>query len=448
MSAVAGLAKEKGFQVTGSDAGIYDPAKSVLDKYSIRYSTEYNASNLESVDLIVTTSAVDPEKNPEVKAAIEKNIPIKSFAELLAEFVKDKKQIMVVGTHGKGTTSGLISYVLKNGSDSSFFVGGVLTDLNTNFHFGKGEYFVLEGDEYKANFDDNRAKFLFFQPEVLLINNLEYDHPDLYPDFESYKKAFRTLAESLPETSLIVYNADDKNVAEVIAGAKAKKIPFGIINVDVKYGTNVSTNRGDGLFNYVVRTGEDSFEFNTKLPGLVYTYDNLGAISVLLELGIDHADLKKLVEEYSGIKRRYEILSEGDFVVVDDYAHHPTAVKQTLEATRSKYPDRRIVCFFEPHTYSRTLETLPELQNAFNSADLVYLAEVYPAREQRLPTSIKGEEVVEKVREKHNSVFFVKDRTDALEQYSKEAKKGDVVVVMAVGSFNTLAYDLKEKYGK
>ncbi|GAC1412466.1 MAG: UDP-N-acetylmuramate--L-alanine ligase [Candidatus Doudnabacteria bacterium] len=446
MSAVAGLAKEKGFEVSGSDVGIYDPAKSVLDKYSIQYSREFKEQNVEGADLIITTSAVDPLTNPEVKKALAEGTPVKSFAELLAEFVKDKKKIMVVGTHGKGTTSGLIAFALKILTDSSFFVGGVLTNLNTNFHFGKGPYFVLEGDEYKANFDDNRAKFLFFKPDVLLINNIEYDHPDLYPDIESYKKAFQSLAESLPEESLIIYNVDDKNVQDVIVNSQAKKVAFSISNVDSKYSTNVSSNTGNGLFNFMIKTAHQSYEFNTKLPGLVYTYDNLAAISVLLELGVDHIALADLVAQYSGIKRRYEILCEGDFVIVDDYAHHPTAVRQTLEATKAKYPQRRIVCFFEPHTYSRTLETLPELKNSFNSADLVYLAEVYPAREQKLPSSITGEEVVQSVKENHDNVFYVKDKSDAQMQYAAEAKTGDVIVVMAVGSFNTLAYDLKNKY--
>ncbi len=436
MSAVAGIAREKGFQVSGSDASdVYEPSKGVLDKYQIPYVIGYVSENLKDADLVVTTSAVD-QSNPEVAAAIEKNIPIVSFAAVLAELVKDKTQIMVVGTHGKGTTSGLISYVLQQIEDSSFFVGGVLTDLKTNYHYGTGKYFVIEGDEYKANFDNNKPKFSFFQPEVLLINNLEYDHPDLYPDIQSYKKAFAELAESLPVSSTIVFNSDDKNVIEVIGSAKAKKVGFSL--------KEKAVNVGEGVFQFHTESG---IEVQTRLPGQPYAYDNLAAATVLLELGFAPEQFLPMFLKYSGIKRRYEIIEDGQFAVIDDYAHHPTAVKQTIEATKEKYPGRRIVAFFEPHTYSRTKETLSDLAKAFGAADLVYLAEIYPAREQKLPSSISGLEVVDQIKENNPNTYYVKNKEDALAQYSQQAKEGDVVVVMAVGSFNTLAYDLKEKYG-
>ncbi len=419
MSAVAGIAHGKGFEVSGSDASdVYEPSKSVLDKHNIPYKIGYAAENLETADLVVTTAAVD-RSNPEVAAAIHKNLPIVSFAELLAELVKDKKQILVVGTHGKGTTAGLLGYVLSKNEYASFFVGAVLTDLNTNFHNGVGPYFIIEGDEYKSNFNDNKPKFSYFQPEILLINNLEHDHPDLYPDLPAYKKPFQELAESLPETAVIVYNSDDKNVLEVIKNSRAKKVAFSISD----------------------RSGLNNISL--KLPGQVYAYDYLAAVTVLKTLGLESADFTALVSEYSGVKRRYEIIFENSYVIVDDYAHHPSAVKQTLEATKDKYPNRRVVAFFEPHTYSRTKETLPELAKAFGAADLVYIAEVYPAREQKLPSSITGQEVVDAIRASHPKTFLVKDKEEALAQYAGQMQEQDVIVVMAVGSFNKLAYDLK-----
>ncbi len=422
MSAVAGIAKAKGFEVEGSDASdVYEPSKGVLDRYEIPYHIGYNSNNFNGADLVVTTSAVD-QTHPEVVKALDMNVPVVSFAELLAELVKDKKQIMVVGTHGKGTTSGFIAYVLEK-HKNSFFVGGVLTDLGTNFNYGSGPYMVIEGDEYKANFNDANPKFSYFNPEILLINNIEHDHPDMYPDLQSYLAAFRSLAEKMPETATIVYNEDDKNVFAAIADTKAKKVPFSLASPIP-----------------LIKEG--------KLPGKMYAYDYLGATTVLKQIGISDEEILAAIKEYSGIKRRYEILCEGDFVIVDDYAHHPTAVKETLEATKEKYSGRRIIAFMEPHTYSRTKETLPEMAHAFGAADMVYLAEVYPARENKLETSITSKEVMMEIMKNNPNVKYVADKHDALEQYSKEAKIGDVVVVMAVGSFNTLAYDLKERYGK
>ena len=426
MSAVAGIAKAQGFEVEGSDAtDVYEPSKGVLDKYAVPYHIGYSASNFDGADLVVTTSAVD-QTNPELAKALENNIPVASFAELLAELVKDKKQVLVVGTHGKGTTAGLIAYAMLQ-ENNCFFVGGVLTDLNTNFAYGKGPYMVIEGDEYKTNFDNNKPKFSYFNPDILLINNIEYDHPDMYPDLSAYKKAFQNLAESLPETSKIVYNADDANVVEVIQNAKAQKIEFSMSNL----GSNLSALISQG-----------------KLPGKLYAYDYLAAVTVLKTLGYTEEWILPVLQKYSGIKRRYEIISQGNYTVIDDYAHHPTAVKATLDATKEKYAGRRVVAFFEPHTYSRTKETLSDLAQAFGSADLVYLAEVYPAREQKLPSSITGREVAAAIAVNNPNVRYVVNREEALREYSKETKPGDVIVVMAVGSFNTLAYDLKGKYGK
>jgi UDP-N-acetylmuramate-alanine ligase len=419
MSATAGIAKAKGFDVSGSDSDeIYDPSRAVLDKYKIKYNVGYAPVNMEDADLVVTTAAVD-ETNPEVAAAMQRNIPIASYPEVLAELVKDKKRIVVVGTHGKGTTSGLISYCLKNLEDSGFFVGAVLTDLKTNFHFGKGQNFVIEGDEYKANFNDNKPKFAYYNPDILLINNIEFDHPDIYPDLDAFKKPFRELARSLNSEAIIIYNADDQNVLDVIADCNAKKIPFSA-----------------GQY-------EDN-EADYKLPGKAYAYDYAAALTVLKQLGYEYPDLKNLVREYTGVKRRYEIIQEANPTIIDDYAHHPTAVKATLDASRDKYADRRIVCFFEPHTYSRTKETLAELETAFSSADKVYLAEVYPAREQKLATSITGKEVAMAIAKHHSNVEYVADKADALAKYEQIAQKDDVIVVMAVGSFNTLVYDLQK----
>lgn len=450
MSAVAGIAKDRGYEVSGSDStDIYQPSKGVLDRFDIPYKIGYNVENFpENIDLVVTTSAIDY-KNMELQRAVEKLIPVISFAELLSVLVADKKQVVVIGTHGKGTISGLIAYVLKSLEDSGFFVGAVLNNLQTNYHYGKGPNFVIEGDEYKANFNDETPKFAYFNPHLLVINNIEHDHPDMYATLADFKKAFFDFVKKLPETSTVIYNADDENVLDVIKETKAKKVGFGFGgSADIHAEKPVYD---QGNFRIKVGNKEKTFTFVTKFPGMPYAYNVLAAVTALIELGHNPKEIAPLIKEYSGVKRRFEIIYDKEITIIDDYAHHPTAVKQTLEATRQKYPGRRIICFFEPHTYSRTKETLASLATSFASADLVYIAEVYPAREQKLPSSITGEEVVMEVKkhqpkEKVDSIHYVSGKGDALEKFNKAVKKDDVCIVMAVGAFNTLVYDLKSSW--
>lgn len=451
MSACAGIAAAVGVVVGGSDSkDVYDPAKRVLDSHKIPYTVGYAREHFEKFveqfgvpDVAVVTAALDG-SNPEVAYAKERGIATVSFAEFLGELLGTYQRVVVVGTHGKGTTSGLISYVLKNLCDDSFFVGGVLTNLATNFYVGKGKRFVLEGDEYVSSAFDPTPKFMYYAPDVLLINNVEFDHPDVYKSLGAVKGAFAGLVAAVPEAGTVVYNADDANVRDVVKGFAGKKISFGFGEGANLRGGEISVERGTFKFSASGAAGD--FEIDTSLPGKIYAYDNLAAAAVLTALGIAPDDFLPHFARYTGIERRYQVVADGTIAIIDDYAHHATAVAATLDATKLKYPGRRIVCVFEPHTYSRTRETVAELANAFTSADVAFIAEVYPAREQKLESSITGHDVVAKVLAAHpgSDVRYVADRADALGQLKAELRRDDVVIVMAVGSFNTLVNDLKD----
>ncbi len=442
MSATAGLAKSAGFEVSGSDADIYEPSKTILHNYDIGYKLGYNESNLTVADLVITTAAVD-ESNPEVQRAIRNGIEIASYPELLGQLIKKKRKIVISGTHGKGTTTGMIAYALKNINDSSFFVGAVLNNLKTNFYSGTGPDFVLEGDEYKSNFNDLTPKFLYYEPDVLLINNLELDHPDIYPNLGAIKEVFRTVISNMPRSGIVIYNMDDPVVSGMIQRIQLKKIGFTLQNdpaAQIKARPPVL----DGeMFKIEAQYEGGTFVLETHFPGLPYAYDNVAAASVLIALGHKPEEFVDYMKSYAGTRRRYEIVSApgAPITLIDDYAHHATAIKQTLEATKMKFPGRRIVCFYEPHTYSRTKETLDDLVNSFGSADLVYIAEIYSAREQRLPTTITGQQVVDAVSKKHHDTHFIKDKSEALQKFKENVKPGDVVIVMAVGSFSSLIRD-------
>ena len=454
MSAVAGLAATKGWKVKGSDVNeIYDPSRAVLIRYNIPYALGYSEKNIsgcfegKNPDLVVLSAAVTSE-NPEVIFALAKGIEVVSFPDALNLICKDLRQIVVTGTHGKSTTSGLISHALKALHDSSFMVGAVLVDYNANFYAGNGKDIVIEGDEYFASDIDHRPKFMLYQPQILLINNIEFDHPDAFASLEAVIEAFQKRVDTMPQHGVIVYNADDESVAKVISSATIRTIGFGFSKGDVR--AKVPQLLESGLFEIAVRTSdEESFSIQSRFPGMNYAYDFLAAAATTLAAypDTDINLLQEIFANYHGVQRRFQIISDGtsiEPVIIDDYAHHPTAVRQTLEAARMKYPKRRIVCFFEPHTYSRTKETLGDLASAFESADISYIAEVYPAREQRLDSSIRGKEVVQAIHKNTKNVSFVATKQQALEDYLKIADSNDVVLVMAVGDFNRLAYELRD----
>lgn len=444
MSATAGIAMAKGFNVSGSDSAVYGPSKSVLKGLGIKYSLGYSGENVKGADIVVVTSA-ETSSNPEITRAQELGIPVVGFPELLGRLAQNKYRIVVSGTHGKGTTAGLISYALKELADDSFFVGGVLINFGTSFYYGSGGHFILEGDEYKSTSKDPTPKFEFYKPDLLLINNIEFDHPDTFHDIKSVKQAFSNLLKHMPASGTVIYNADDPNVVDVVSGCIPRKIGFGF---DSSF-ANVLADRpalegGNSAFSVSVLDSGANFKVRTHLPGMPYAYDILAGVSVLLALGYKPEQFSYLIPGYKGLLRRYETVYGGALTIIDDYAHHPTAVKQTLEAIRQKYPGRRIVCFFEPHTFSRTRETLPQLKDSFESADLVYIAEVDPAREKNSSSRITGQEVAAEVGKNHRNVAYVRNGAEALSKFLQDAKVGDVVVVMAVGSFSSLAEDFKK----
>ena len=445
MSAAAGLAADRGFAVSGCDAKtVYEPAKAVLDKFKIAYTIGYAvksaeiSADLAKADLVVVSAGIE-EQNLELQEALRLGTKVISYPELLGALAADKKRIVVVGTNGKSSTSALLGSVLRNLNDSSFFIGGVLKEDVSNFYSGKGPEFVIEGDEYRAGYIDLTPKFLYYNPDVLLINNLELDHPDIYPDLERFKDAFKKLLTGMPSDGLVVYNADDQNVLNLIKEIPQKKIGFGFQNANAEIKGAASILEDSGLFSTRFKYQNSEMVFKSNFPGQLYAYNNLAAVSVLLALGYNFVDFAGLIQQYQGLKRRFEIISENNGItVIDDYAHHPTAVLATLTAARLKYARRRIIAVFEPHTYSRTAQTLPQLINAFRPADLVFISEVYPAREQKLPSSTTGRRLVDEISKKQPNVFFTPNQEATQKTLGEFARPGDVMVVMSVGPYKAI----------
>jgi UDP-N-acetylmuramate--L-alanine ligase len=456
MSAVANIAEQSGFQVLGSDSKeIYQPAKNILDSANISYFVGYDANHIKTskADLFVL-SAGESETNPEVKYILENNLPYIGLAELLFEISKDKLRVVVAGTHGKSTTTGFLGHLFKNLDDSSFMAGAVLQNYEKNFYLGQGHYFVFEGDEYKNLFDDPTPKFHYYKPDILVLTNLEYDHPDIFGSLEELEEEFRQLISNMPEDGLIIYNGDDANLTRLVHESNLSSTSFGINNEadfkveQIQYGPDGYT--AFETYNKFSKTTSSQFlgqteQYKIQLPGQMNVYNALAAITTFRVLGFQQDQIALDMLTYKGVKRRFEIVGvKNGITLVDDYAHHPTAVKETLDAARLKYPKAKIWAVFEPHTFSRTKATLEDLTKAFESADEVLISEIYPAREKASEVTIKSATVVDAVKQNHQHARLVKDKDDALNVFKTESKPGDVIVVMAVGNFNRLAYELKE----
>lgn len=484
MSAVASIAMGLEFEVEGSDSKeVYSPAKDVLEKSKIKYFLGYNTEQVKSsgADLFIL-SAGESEENPEVKYIYDNNLPHCGFAELLYYLAKDKLRVVVAGTHGKSTTTGLLGHLFKNLDNSSFMAGAVLQNYQSNFYLGDGNYFVFEGDEYKEEFDDPTPKFQYYKPDILVLTNLEYDHPDLFPNLEALEQEFRLLIEKMPDDGLIVYNADDALLVKLVNESNVSSVSFGVDNEadfkaeQIQYG-EFTTIEVINKFSKSVSSkllGQTE-QYKIQLPGKINVYNALAAIAALRSLGFAQDQIALDLLTYQGVKRRFELVgNKNGITIIDDYAHHATAVRETLEAARARYfaklppspqawgdaPNAsegqrgrnehqpKLWAVFEPHTFSRTKATLSDLAKSFGSADEVLISEIYPAREKASEATITSKEVIDAIcsgtprRAEH--VRLVKDKQHALSILKSELKPGDVVIVMAVGSFNRLAYELKE----
>ncbi len=488
MSATAAIAKGLGFTVLGSDsAQIYPPSSDVLKQAGIEYFSGYSLEQVKGsqADLFVI-SAGENKNNPEVEYVYSKNLPHVGLAELMYHFAQKQLRVVVAGTHGKTTTSGLMGYLLKNLDDSSFMVGGVLQNTTANFYLGQGHYFVFEGDEYKEGFDDPTPKFQYYHPDILVLTNLEFDHPDMFADFAAMEAEFSELIDKMPEDGLIVYNADNADLAKLVHRSNISSVSYAIDNEadfkvkNIQYGeftqhqfllgssnelekksytTQSKIGAGYTKFEVINKFSTDSTakllglseHYQIQLPGKINVYNALACIAALRSLGFAKEQLTLDLLAFKGIKRRFEVVGvKNGITIIDDYAHHPTAVRETLDAAKLKYPQSKIWAVFEPHTFSRTKATLPDLAKSFDSADEVLISEIYPARESAKDATITSQDVIDAIKEHNtkykirNTLRFVKDKAQALDILRDGLKPSDVVIIMAVGGFNRLAYDLKE----
>ena len=432
MSAIARVLHGRGELVTGSDRAISLYSKG-LDALGIKVSYGHAAANLGEVDLVLASSAI-PLDNIELLTAQEKGIPVMRRDEFLPDLTAGYDTIAVAGTHGKTTTSGLIAWLLLQANlDPSFMVGGILQDLKTNARKGGSSYFVIEADEY------DRA-FLGLSPKFAVITNVEHDHPDCYPTEEHFREAFRQFSGKVLDT--LVVCQDDPGAASLKSPAPGR-ITYGLDPLADWRAEEIRANMAGGSDFLIVEAGETLGLARTRLPGLHNVRNVLGALAVLSVIGVTFSEAREALTEYRGVGRRFQVLgSAAGVTVVDDYAHHPTEIKATLQAAREHYAEADLWAVFQPHTYSRIRALLDGFTQCFDDANHVIVTEVFAAREQRDP-DFSGEVIASKI--EHPDVRFVPEIEQAALELLREVRTGSVVITLSAGDGNQVGTLLLEQ---
>jgi len=427
MSGIAEILLDQNFAVSGSDRALSEVTER-LQKLGAIISEGHAAKNIAGdVDALVYSSAVQPE-NPELLEAHRRKIPVIRRAEMLAEVMRLKYGIGIAGTHGKTTTTSMISLVLMEGGlDPTVIVGGKLSGLGgTNARLGHGDFIVVEADEYDRS-------FLSITPTIAVLTTLETDHLDCYRDLEDIKSAFVQFAGRVPFYGFIVLSLDEPALLDIMPQLSRKKIITYGLNpqadiqaVDIQHKDNTSTFT-------VVRTGGDIGKITLQVPGKHNVQNALGAMAVALELGVPFGKVKAGIERFSGVYRRWEKKGEIDGITVyDDYAHHPTECKATLAGAKAGWR-RRVICVFQPHLYSRTRDFYEEFGKSFLLSDILIVTDIYPAREEPIQ-GVSGELIVNAARRfGHKEVHYVPDKAQVPSTLKTIARKGDIVITMGAG---------------
>ena len=440
MATLAALLKRRGFDVRGSDQNVYPPMSDFLAAEGIPIATGYSADHVGSdVDLVVVGNAVS-RGNAELESVLERKIRYCSLPEAIRDhFLWGARSIVVAGTHGKTTTTSLTGWLLTSGGlDPTVFVGGIALnfgDAGSSYRVGSGRDFVIEGDEYDSAFFDKTAKFLKYLPDVAIINNVEFDHADIYADLEAVLLAFRRLVNLVPRNGLLLLGADSPHAAALAQHAVSPVETFGTSDDAVWQASDIESI--DGLTHFKVhRHGEPFGRFTSPLLGVHNVRNAVAGIAVGSHLGISAAGLVDGLRTFKGIKRRLEVVgSTKGVTVMDDFAHHPTAVHETLSALRSGYPGRRIWAVFEPRSASSCRRVFQDdFARAFSAADEVVIAAVFRSS---LPDSerLSAERLVDDLQARQQSARYIATVDDIITTIVKEGRSGDIVVLMSNGGF-------------
>src|SRR5438876_4950347 len=436
MGSVAAALHERGFSVTGSDENIYPPMSIFLEKKGVALQEGYRAENIPAdVDVVVVGNAIK-RGNPEVEAVLNRKLFYLSLPEVLKDyFLRGRHNLVVTGTHGKTTTTALLAWIMeKAGRKPGYLIGGLPKNLGQGARLNDSKYFVIEGDEYDSAFFDKRSKFIHYLPELVIVNNIEFDHADIFNNLDEIKLSFRRLLNIVPQNGMVLVNGDDHNCVEVAKDCLAQMVEVGFSKNCAQRIRDVTHSPEGSRF----KLGDDVYEI--PLIGEFNVRNAAMAASAARFYDVPKSKIENAFKSFTGIARRQEVRGEARGVkVIDDFGHHPTAIGQTLHALRQRYQSQRIWAIFEPRSNSTRRSVFQkELLEALKVADGVFIAQV--ARLEQIPEAerLHPEEMVKEISDDGRPAFYEKNAHGIVDRIVPLLKERDVVAVFSNGGFDNI----------
>ncbi len=446
MAAVAAALQEKGLQVTGSDQALYPPMSTFLESRQIQVMSGYAEQNLSpKPDLVVIGNAIS-RGNPEAEYVLDHKLPYCSLPELLKHFfIRGKRSLVVTGTHGKTTTTSLLAWVFEhNGLNPSYLIGGIANNFGQGARFTDSEWFILEGDEYDTAFFDKRSKFVHYLPEVAIINNLEYDHADIFPDLASIQTAFKYFIRLVPRNGLLLANGDDPNLAPLLGVTHCPVKRFGLGEANSVEAFNIRY--GPTATEFEI----PSFKFHTNFIGEFNVRNALAVIACAKHCGLKNHQIQSAFDTVKGVKRRMEVRGiAGGVTVLDDFGHHPTAIRETLRALRMKYPHQKLWAIFAPRTNTTRRNVFQaELADAFYDADVVVISQVARLELLSPEERLDPEKLMQDLKTAGKTAAYLPDVEAIVQHVATGVEGGEIVVVFSNGGFGGIHTRLLERLGR
>ena len=446
MASAAAAMLDKGFAVTGSDQNVYEPMASFLASKNIAALNGYDERNLaHKPDLVVIGNAIS-RGNSEAEYVLDHKLRYTSLPALLAEFfIRGKRSIVVSGTHGKTTTTSLLAWVFEhNGLNPSYLIGGIPNNFSQGARFTDSDWFILEGDEYDTAFFDKRSKFIHYQPEIAIVNNLEFDHADIFENLDAVKKTFSHFIRLVPRNGLLLGNGDDPNLKPLLNVTHCPVKKFGLGGDYAVYAFNLRY--GPTATEFEI----PSFKFHLNLVGEFNVRNALAVIGAAKHCGLSNKQIQSAFDTFKGIKRRLEIKGiAGGVTVIDDFGHHPTAIRETLRALRLKYAREKIWAVFEPRSNTTRRNVFQdELASAFADADAVIVAQVARLEMLAPEERLNPEKLMQQIGAAGKPAAYLPDVEAIVNHVGQHAQGGDVVVVFSNGGFGGIHGKLLQRLGR
>jgi UDP-N-acetylmuramate: L-alanyl-gamma-D-glutamyl-meso-diaminopimelate ligase len=446
MAAAAAAMQDKGFAVTGSDQNVYEPMASFLAAKNIAATNGYAAKNLAPrPDLIVIGNAIS-RGNPEAEFVLDHKLRYCSLPELLREFfIRGKRSIVVSGTHGKTTTTSLLAWTFEhNGLNPGYFIGGIPANFSQGARFTDSEWFIIEGDEYDTAFFDKRSKFIHYQPECVIINNLEFDHADIFENLAAVQKTFSHLIRLVPGNGLLLANGDEPNLAPLLNVDFCPVKRFGLGEHNAVRAFNVKLAPTASEFEL------PSFKFRLNLVGEFNVRNALAVAACAKHFGLSNKQIQSAFDTFRGVKRRMDVRGiAGGVTVIDDFGHHPTAIRVTLEALRLKFPREKIWAVFEPRSNTTRRNVFQnDLPAAFGLANNVVISQVARLEQLAPGERLDAEKLIQDIRATGKDALYLPDADAIVAHVAKHALGGDVVVVFSNGGFGGIHGKLLDRLAR